>query len=345
MTSRRLALSLFALPLVAHAAPPSLEEVDRIHIGGAARWDYVSVDSANHRLYVSHATQTEVIDTRTDKLVGTIADTPGVHGVAIAADLGLGFISDGKADRVTVFELATLKTRASIAVGRGPDAILYDPASQRVMTFNGHSKDVTVIDAAKGTVVATVAAGGTPEYAERGDAGLVWFNVEDTSEMAVLDPARARIVRRVALSPCEGPSGLAADDRGRHYAVCENGQMAVVSNDGKVVGRPPIGAGPDGVAWMDGAAWSANGRDGTISVVRETAPGRFETTETIPTAAGARTIAADPAMHRLYLPTADLQPAVAGARRVGVPDTFHVLVFASSPSAVHAAGISASGPM
>ncbi len=327
MTSLRLACTLLALPLAAHAAPPSLKEVDRIHIGGAARWDYVSVDSAGHRLYVSHGTQTEVIDTQTDKLVGTIPDTPGVHGVAIAADLGLGFISDGKADRVTVFELAALKTTATIAVGKNPDAILYDPASRRVMTFNGHSHDVSVIDAVHGTVVATVAAGGTPEYATLGDAGLVWFNVEDTNEMAVLDPVQARIVRRVALAPCEGPSGLAADDRQRHYAVCENRQMAVVASDGKVIGRAPIGAGPDGVAWMDGAAWSANGRDGTISVVRETAPGRFETTETIPTAAGARTIAADPATHRLYLPTADLQPAVAGARRAGVPDTFHVLVF------------------
>ena len=326
MTSFRLAFCLLALPFVAHAASSSLKEVDRIHLGGAARWDYVSLDSAGHRLYVSHATQTEVVDTRTDKLVGTIADTPGVHGVAIAADLGLGFISDGKADRVTVFELATLKTRASIAVGKDPDAILYDPASHRVMTFNGHSHDITVIDALHGTVVATVAAGGTPEYAATGDAGLVWFNVEDTNEMAVLDPAKGEIVRRVALAPCEGPSGLAVDDRQRHYAVCENGQMAVVGNDGTILGRPTIGAGPDGVAWMDGAAWSANGRDGTVSVVRETAPGRFETTETIPTAAGARTIAADPATHRLYLPTADLQPAVAGARRAGVPDSFYVLV-------------------
>jgi YVTN family beta-propeller protein len=326
MTPLRLACWLLALPLAAHAAAPSLREVDRIHIGGAARWDYVSLDSASHRLYVAHATQVEVIDTQTDKLVGTIPDTPGVHGVAIAADLGLGFISDGGADRVTVFDLATLKTRASIAVGKDPDTILYDPASRRVMTFNGHSNDVTLIDAVHGTVVATVAAGGTPEYAQPGEGGLVWFNVEDTNELAVLDPAQGRIVRRVALAPCEGPSGLAVDDRQRHYAVCENRQMAVVASDGKVVGRASIGAGPDGVAWMDGAAYSANGRDGTISVVRETAPGRFETTETIRTAAGARTIAADPATHRLYLPTADLQPAVDGARRVGMPGTFHVLV-------------------
>jgi DNA-binding beta-propeller fold protein YncE len=322
----RFAPLLLACPLLAAAATPTLKEVDRIHIGGEARWDYLTVDSAAHRLYVSHATQTEVIDTRTDQLVGTIADTAGVHGIAIAADLGLGFISDGKADAVTVFDLATLKTRSTVAVGNNPDAILYDPASHRVMTFNGKSHDVTLIDPTQGTVVATVAVGGKPEFAQPGAQGRVWLNVEDTNEMVELDPAQGKVVRRVPLAPCDSPSGLAVDARQRHYAVCENRQMVIVAPDGKVLGRPPIGAGSDGVAWMDDAAWSANGQDGTISVVRETKPGHFETTETIPTAAGARTIAADPATHRLYLPTAELQPAVAGARRAGVPGTFYVLV-------------------
>jgi YVTN family beta-propeller protein len=328
---KHLASLLLACPLLAAAATPSLKEVDRIHIGGEARWDYLSIDSAAHRLYVSHATQTEVIDTQTDQVVGTIADTTGVHGIAIAADLGLGFISDGKADSVTVFDLATLKTRATIAVGSNPDAILYDAATHRVMTFNGKSRDVTLIDAKLGTVVATVAVGGKPEFAQLGAQGRVWFNVEDTNEMAVLDPAQGKIVRRLPIAPCNSPSGLAVDGQQRHYAVCENKQMVIVAPDGKVLGRPAIGAGSDGVAWMDGAAWSANGQDGTISVVRETRPGRFASTETIPTAPGARTIAADPARHRLYLPTADLQPAVAGTRRVGVPGSFYILVLEKSP--------------
>ena len=325
--NRLLLACLLALPFCASAAAPTLAALPPIHVGGAARWDYVTLDSAAHRLYVSHTTQVEVIDTQSGKLVGTIPDTPGVHGIAVAPDLGLGFVSDGKADRVTVFELATLKPRPSIAVGADPDAILYDAASHRVLTFNGHSKDVTVIDATRGTVVATVPAGGVPEFAQSGADGLVWFNVEDTNEMAALDPANARIVHRIALKGCEGPSGLAVDDRQRHYAVCENQQMIVVDKDGHVVGHAPIGNGPDGVAWMDGAAWSANGRDGTISVVRETAPGKFETTETLASAPGARTIAADPATHRLYLPTSDLLPAVPGQRRTGVVDTFRVLVF------------------
>jgi YVTN family beta-propeller protein len=324
---KHLAALLLALPLLAHAAAPSLKEVDRIHVGGAARWDYVTIDSVGHRLYVSHATQTEVIDTATDKLIGTIVDTNGVHGVAIARDLGLGFISEGKADTVTVFDLETLKTRSTISVGSNPDAILYDPASHRVMTFNGKSQDVTLIDAARGTVVATVPVGGKPEFAQLGAAGQVWFNVEDTNEIAVLDPVAGKLVRRVSLAPCDSPSGLAVDARNRLYAVCENKQMVIVAPDGQVLARPAIGAGSDGVAWMDGVAFSANGQDGTISVVREDTAGHFQTTETIPTAAGARTIAADPATHRLYLPTAELQPATApGARRVGVPDSFYILV-------------------
>ena len=321
----RLALLLLALPLAAAAAPPVLKEVARIHVGGEARWDYLTVDSAMHRLYVSHASVTEVIDTRTNKVVGSIADTAGVHGIAIAADLGRGFISDGRANAVTVFDLKTLKTTATIAVGTNPDAILYDPASRRVMTFNGRSHDVTIVDAASGAVLATVPVGGKPEFAQLGANGEAWFNVEDTDEMAVLDPKSARLVRRMPLAPCHSPSGLAVDDRQRLYAVCENQQMVVVGADAKVLARPTIGAGPDGVAWMDGAAFSANGQDGTISVI-DTTTGRFETIATVSSAPAARTIAADPATHRLYLPSADMQPAGAGERRVGVPGSFYVLV-------------------
>ena len=321
----RLALLLLALPLAATAAPPALKEVARIRVPGETRWDYLTVDSAAHRLYVSHATVTEVIDTATDQLIGTIADTPGVHGIAIASDLGKGFISDGRANAITVFDLKTLKATATIAVGTNPDAILYDPASRLVMTFNGKSQDVTIVDATSGKVVSTVPVGGKPEFAQLGANGQVWFNVEDTNEMAVLDPKAGRLVRRLPLAPCDSPSGLAVDDQQRLYAVCENRQMVVVSRDAKVVARAAIGAGPDGVAWMDGAAWSANGQDGTISVV-ETTSGRFETVATLRGAPGARTIAADPVTHRLYLPTAELQPAKDGERRAGVPGSFYILV-------------------
>jgi YVTN family beta-propeller protein len=317
---KRLVLAAVLLPLsVAALAAPSLKEVDRIRIGGEARWDYLTVDSAGHRLYVSHSSETEVVDTRTDKVVGVIPGTAGVHGIAIARDLG-------KADAVTVFDLATLKTTATIAVGANPDAILYDPATHRVMTFNGKSQDVSIIDAASAKVVATVPVGGKPEFAQMGEGGKAWFNVEDTSELATLDPATAKLLHRQSLAPCDSPSGLAVDDRFRLYSVCENKLMTVVAPDGEPLGHARIGEGSDGVAWLAGAAYSANGKDGTISVVRETSPGHLETVETFPTAAGARTIAADPATRRLYLPTAELQPAQAGARRVGVAGSFYVLV-------------------
>ena len=210
----RLALLLLVLPLSAAAAAsaPTLKEVTRIPIAGETRWDYLTVDSAAHRLYVSHATTTEVIDTRTNERIGTIADTAGVHGIAIASDLGKGFISDGRANTVTVFDLKTLKTTATIGVGSNPDAILYDPASRRVMTFNGKSQDVTIVDAVRGEVVATVPVGGKPEFAQLGANGQAWFNVEDTNEMAVLDPKAGKLVRRLALKPCDSPSGLAVDD-------------------------------------------------------------------------------------------------------------------------------------
>lgn len=330
----KLGLILFASSvfLSASAASSSFKEIDKIRIGGAGRWDYITVDSARHRLYVSHATATEVVDTSANTLVGTIQDTPGVHGIAIAPSLGVGFISDGGIDAVTVFDLVSLKTVAKIKVGQNPDAILFDPASRRVMTFNGKSHDVTIIDAEARKVVATVPVGGKPEFAQLDSSGHAWFNVDESNELAVLDPRAGKLIRRIALTSCEGPSGLTIDDQQRLYAVCDNKQMVVVAADGKVLGHAAIGAGADGVAWLDGAACSANGDDGTISVVRETAPRRFEVVETFATAVGARTIAADPATHRLYLPaSSQLQPVGAAKRRIGFDGSFYVLVLEKQP--------------
>jgi YVTN family beta-propeller protein len=311
----------------ATAAAPSYRIVDRIRIGGDARWDYIYCDSPRQRLYVSHGSRVEVIDTRTDKPVGAIPDTPGVHGVAIAAELGLGFTSNGRDDSVSVFELATLKVVKTIKVGANPDAILYDPATRRLLTFNGRSQDVSLVDAERGTVVATVPIGGKPEYAQLDANGHAWFDIEDKAELAELDPKAGRLLGRHALAPCSDPTALAIDDRQRLYVGCGNQLMVIAGADGVPVARAPVGAGVDGVAWQDGYAFSANGHDGTVSIVGETAPGRFETVATLPTALGARTIAGDPATHRLYLPTAEFPPAKASeGRRGALPDTFQVLV-------------------
>lgn len=318
--------ALLALPCIgAFAAAPDYKVTHSIAVGGEAKWDYLTMDSAAHQLYVSHGTQTEVIDTQSEKVVGTIAGTEGVHGIAIASDLGLGFTSNGKSNSVTVFDLATLKVQGTIKVGTGPDAIAY--AGGRLVTFNGRSKDATVIDAKAGKVLGTVPVGGKPEYAQAGKDGMIYFNIEDTNELAVLDPDDMELEHHRSLKPCDGPSGLAIDDQQRLYSVCDNKMMIVSDTKGKRLAQVVIGSGPDGVAWMDGMAFSANGADGTITVAGESVPGKFQSLATITSALGARTIAADPATHKLYLPAADYKPGqAAGEKRQGIPDTFRILV-------------------
>lgn len=325
-------LSSFVMPSLclaltsgAWAAAPDYKVIDKITLGGDARWDFIQVDSAQHRLYASHGGQTEVVDTQTDKLVGTITGTTGVHGIAVADELGLGFTSNGRDNTVTVFDLTTLKQRATIKVGDNPDAILYDPGSQRVITFNGRSKDATIIDAKRGEVVATVAVGGKPEVADIGKDGAIYVNIEDTSEVVVIDPKVAKLTQRYSIKPCDSPTGLAVDGQKRVYSVCNNKLLVVTSPEGDLLGQATIGAGPDGVVWLDGYAFASNGKDGTISVVGETAEGKFETVATVVTEPGARTITADAATHRLYLPTADFTIAPDGKRQ-GVAGTFRILV-------------------
>jgi DNA-binding beta-propeller fold protein YncE len=320
-----LAFCAFTWPTLAAMAAPAYKVTHAIAIAGEAHWDYLYTDGAQHRLYVSHGTQTEIIDTASEKLLATIPDTAGVHGVALAQDLGLGFTSNGKTDSITVFELATFKTVKTIKVGSNPDAIVYVPQAGRVVTFNGSSKDASVVDINKGEVVGTVAIGGKPEFAQVDKAGNIHFNIEDTAELAALDPVAMKLTQRTSVKPCDSPTGLAIDDQQRLYSVCDNKVMFVSGGDGKKIAQAAIGSGPDGVAWMDGFAFSANGADGTMSVV-ETGSGKFETVATVATATGARTIAADAATHKLYLPTSDFKPAPDGGRRQGVAGTFRILV-------------------
>jgi YVTN family beta-propeller protein len=307
------------------AQTPAFKVTGQIALGGEAKWDFLFQDAKAQRLYVSHGSQTEVINTQTKTLLGTIVDTPGVHGVATASDLGLGFTSNGRANTLTVFDLASLKTLSTIAVGANPDAIVYEPQSQRVLSFNGKSKDVSVVDAKTLKLVATVAVNGKPEVAVVAPNGWVYFNIEDTREIAALNPLSAKVVLRKKLKNCESPSGLAMDDQRRFYSVCENHKMVVSSALGEPLGEAMIGEQPDGVAWMDGAAFSSNGGDGTLSIVREVSPLHFETVATLPTALHAKTIASDPLTHTLYLPTADFLPKGEG-KPVGVANSFRVLV-------------------
>jgi YVTN family beta-propeller protein len=316
--------------------PASYHLAGKINVGGEGGWDYLTADGAARRLYISHATRTVVVDLDSEKVIGEIGDTQGVHGIAIASKLGRGFTSNGRSNNVTIFDLKTLKTIGQVATGQNPDSIVFDPASGKVFTFNGRSKDSTVIDAASGKVVATIPLGGKPEFSAVNGKGKLWVNNEDAGELIEIDTARLSVTQRIKLTGCEEPSGLAIDTaHTRLFSVCDN-KVATVTDpkSGKVLARLPIGEGADGVAFDPGAglAFSSNGQ-GNLTVIGEK-NGKYAVLATVPTQPGARTIAVDPTTHKLYLPTAQFAPAPApkaGQGRVRpqmLPGTFTVLVVA-----------------
>ncbi len=302
-------LAALALVVALPAFAAGYHVTRHIAIGGEGGWDCLAVDETLHRLFVSHSTEVDVVNLISGKQVGVIDKLEGVHGIAIAQDLGRGYISNGRSGMVTVFELSTLKKLAEWkATGDNPDLILYDRPSRRVFTFNGRGKNATVFDARSGEVVATLPLEGKPEFAvSRGD-GTVFVNIEDTSEMAEIDAKNAKVVRRWSLSPCDSPSGLAFDAKNeRLFSVCENNLMAVSdAKAGRVVTTVAIGSGPDGAAFdpKNSLVFSSNGADGTLTIVREVTPDKFEVAGTVATARGARTIAIDTTTRRLYTPTA-----------------------------------------
>ncbi|HSP35718.1 MAG TPA: YncE family protein, partial [Thermoanaerobaculia bacterium] len=249
----------------------------------------------------------------------------GVHGIALADDLGRAYISNGRAGTVTVIELPSLKKIAEWkASGEGPDAILYDRPSGRVFTFNGRGRNITAFDAKSGEVVATIAVDAKPEFAVSRGNGIVYVNLEDRNEIAEIDAKAAKVVRRWSIAPCESPSGLAFDAKhARLFSVCDNKTMAVSDADaGKVVATVPIGDGPDGAAFdpAKNLAFSSNGRSGTLTVVEEVSPDKYRVVQTLDTARGARTIVLDERNHHLYMPTAKV-----GEGRKVEPGTFEVV--------------------
>ena len=330
-------LSAFLLGLIAHAAGPGYHVIKTLPLGGEGGWDYLTVDSVARRLYISRGSHVMVMDIETDKLVGDIPNTPGVHGIALAPGLNRGFTSNGHANSATIFDLKTLKPIGEVSTGKNPDAIVYDPASKRVFTFNGRSNDATAFDAATGEIAGTIPLGGKPEFAAADAKGKIYVNIEDTGELAEIDSQKLAVVRRSSLKPCEGPSGLGLD-AGRHrtFSGCHSQIMTILDADaGRVIATVPIGAGVDANAFDPGTglAFSSNG-DGTLTVVRESSPGKFEVAETVPTLRGARTMALDLKTHNIYLPTARFGPPppptadVPHPRPSILPDTFMILVVA-----------------
>src|SRR5580698_11585524 len=316
-------------------AAPGYHLIHTYQLGGDGGWDYLSIDSSARRLYISRATHVMVIDADSGKPVGDIPDTPGVHGIALAPELGRGFISNGREGTVTIFDLKTLQATTKVKAGENPDAILYDPASKRVFAFNGRSHDATAIDAAAGQVLGTIKLEGKPEFAASDGKGEIFVNIEDKSQIDAIDPAKLEVKASWPLAPCEEPSGLAIDRENRRlFAGCGNKMMAVVDADtGKVLATPPIGEGVDATTFDDGTGLAfASCGEGVMTVVKEESPDKFSVAENVPTQAGARTLALDAKTHNIFVVTAQFGPAPAPTtdnphpRPAILPDSFVVLV-------------------
>ena len=318
----------------AHAVPPGpsgYHLVKTIPVGGAGHWDYCVVDSAARRVYVSHGTHVVVLDADSNAVVGDIPDTLGVHGIALAPDLGRGFTSNGRANTVTIFDLKTLKTIGTVKVGAvNPDAIYYDAGSKRVFTFNGRSANATAINAADGKVVGMIPVGGKPEFAVGDAQGHIYVNVEDKSQMLEIDAQKLAVLHRWPLAGCKEPSGLAIDQKNRRlFSVCGNKKMMVVDADsGKVVATPDIGEDPDAAGFDPDAqlAFSSNGESGDLTVIHQDSPDKYTVVENVPTKKYARTMAIDFKTHNIFLPIADFEAAKGEEDPPMKPNTFGVLL-------------------
>lgn len=280
----------------------------KIAIPGTGGWDYLNVDEAARRLYVSHGTQVEVVNIDSKSLEATIPNTPGVHGIALAPELGRGFTSNGQASTVTIFDLKTLKKIGDVPTGKKPDAIIYDPATAQVFAFNGDSESATVISAADGKVAGTVPLGGGPEFAVADGNGFVYDNLEDKSQIVKIDAKKLTVAERWPVAPCEAPSSMAMD-RANHrlFIGCRSKIMAVIdSESGKIVATLPIGDHVDATAFDEDSRliFFSNG-EGTISVFHQDSADKYSAVETVKTLPRAKTMALDPKSHQLFLSTAE----------------------------------------
>jgi DNA-binding beta-propeller fold protein YncE len=329
----RAQVGLIAVAFLAQGAS-DYRVLARFPVGGSGSWDYVTIDAEARRLYLSHATRVEVLDADSGKLIGTIPDTPGVHGIAIAHAFGKGFTTNGREDKVSVFNPADLKLIQKIEVGKGPDSIYYDAKSKRVFTGNHGSNDITAIDAEKAAVAGTVRIEGAAESMVTGKDGLIYVNLEDKNEVVVFDPMTLQIQRRMAIGVAGVPTGLAYDAKtNRLFIGCRKEPMMVVMDaaSGKVVAQYPIGAG------VDWASWDAHGKtaftssgDGTLNIFVQKSADKYEA-EALKTQQSAKTMAFDPKTRKIFLPAGEFteepaQEAGKQPRRVVKPGTFVVLV-------------------
>jgi len=277
-------------------------------VSGQGGWDYLTVDEAGRRLYVSHGTQVEVLDVDSGAIVGKVENTPGVHGIAVAHELGRGFASNGQSSTVTIFDLKTLKEIAQVPVGKKPDAIIYDPATSRVFAFNGDSSSATAIQAADGKVAGTVDLGGGPEFAVADNSGYVYNNIEDASVVLKINSRSLKVEQRWPTGPCASPSSIAMDRTNRRLFIgCRSKVMAVMNADtGNVITTLPIGDHVDATAFDPDSRliFNSNG-EGTITVIHEDSPDKYSIVQTVKTLPKAKTMALDPKTHKLFLSAAE----------------------------------------
>jgi DNA-binding beta-propeller fold protein YncE len=310
--------------------------IKKVKLGGEGGWDYLSVDAASRRIFISRGTHVMVVDADQGTVVGDIPNTQGVHGIALVSEMNKGFTSNGSSATATIFDMKTLKTLGEVKTDKKPDAIIYDPASKRVFTFNGDASSSTAIDAATGKVVGTVALGGGPEFAAADGKGHVFVNLEDKSQLVKFDATTLKVEQSWPLAPCESPSGLAIDAEHEILVVgCHNKMMAFLDgNSGHVIGTVPIGQGVDANRFDadTGLAFASCG-DGTVTVAHEDSPDKFSVVDTINTQRGARTMELDRSNHNLYLVSADFGATPAATaehphpRPAIVPDTVVLLIY------------------
>jgi len=330
--------ALLLIVLAIAFAQSGYHKIGKISIPGDGFWDYLTTDPATGRVFVSHGTEVDVVDGEKREVTGTITGLKLVHGIALAPEFNHGFISDGGANQIVVFDLTTLAKVGEVAAGMNPDGIIYDPGSKRVFAFNGRSASATAVDAEKGTLAGTVTLEGKPEFPAPDGKGHVYVNIEDKSEVMEIDSKALTVLNKWPLAPCEEPSGMAMDTKTRRiFSGCDNKIMSVMNADtGKVVTTVPIGAGVD-ATWFDPETkyvLNSCGQDGVLTVIHEDSPDKYTVVENVPTEKGARTMALDPKTHTVYLAMAQVEmlPPAEGdtkgrPRRKVVPGSFGLLEF------------------
>lgn len=322
--------SVLCLLLLNSSAQRSMYVADTFHIKSGGGWDYILADPLSNNLYVTHGTQVNVLNKHTGDSIGVIPGTIGVHGVALVHSLHKGFTSNGRLGNVFVFDLNTLQILDSIKTGENPDAIFYDDYSKKIITCNGRSKNISVIDPATNTVVATIDVKGKPETAVSDGEGKIFINNEDMSEIEVVDINTMKLIDSWPIAPGESPSGLSIDRKTKRlFAGCDNKLMIVIdATNGKIVTTVPIGDGCDGTAFnaSTNTAFSSNG-EGTLTIIKEVSKDKFVVADNLPTKRGARTLSVDASTNTVYTPTADFGTPTGNATRPPmIPGTFKVVV-------------------